>query len=63
MFLTSYKQLNSSSICNLLLIGLTLCLQVFSISIKDVSISWINVNVLEEVVPHVRVIALWMSTR
>lgn len=63
MCLTSYEQLNSSGLCDLLLIGLTLCLQVFCVSIQDVSVGWINVDVLEKVVPHVGVIALWMSTR
>lgn len=63
MRVTSYKQLDSSGLRNLLLVGLTLCLQVFGVSIQDVSIGWINVDVLEEVVPHVGVIALWMSTR
>lgn len=63
MFLTSNKQLDSPGLCNLLLVSLTLRLQVFCVSIQDVSIGWINVNVLEEVVPHVGVIALWMSTR
>lgn len=63
MRVTSYKQLDPSGLRNLLLVGLTLCLQVFDVSIQDVSIGWINVDVLEEVVPHVGVIALWMSTR
>lgn len=62
MCLTSNKQLDPSGLCNLLLKGLTLCLQVVCISVQDVSVGWINVNVLEEVVPHVRVVALWMST-
>lgn len=61
--LTSYKQLDSSGLCDLLLIGLTLRLKVLCISIQDVSIGWINVDVLEEVVPHVGVVAFWMSTR
>lgn len=60
---TSYKQVDPSGLCNLLLISLALCLQVFCVSIQNVSVGWINVDVLEEVVPHVGVIALWMSTR
>lgn len=63
MFLTSYEQLDSSSFCDLLLIGLTLCFQVLCVSIQDVSIGWLNVDMLEEVVPHVGVVALWVGTR
>lgn len=62
MCLTSYKQLNSSGLCDFLLEGLTFCFQVLCVSIQDVSIGRIDVNVLEEVVPHVGVVALWMST-
>lgn len=61
--LTSNKQLDSSSFSDLLLISLTLLLQVLCISIKNVSVGWINVNVLEEIVPHVGVVTLGMSTR
>lgn len=61
--LTSYEQLDSTSLCDLLLVGLALGLQVLCVPIQDMSVGRINVDVLEEVVPHVGVIALWVSTR
>lgn len=60
---TSNKQLNSSSLCNLLLIKLTLSLQVLGIPIQDVCIRRININVLEKVVPHVGVITFRVAAR
>lgn len=56
--LTSDKELDPSSSCYLFLKGFTLCLQISSISIKDVGVLCFYVYVLEEVIPHEGVVAL-----
>lgn len=61
--LTSNKQLNPARSLDLLFKGITLSLQVSCIPIQDVSVFWVDVNVLEEVVPHEGVVALWVVSR
>lgn len=34
--------------------------QVWSVAIENVGILGVNVNVLEEVIPHVKVVTLWV---
>lgn len=58
--LTSNKQLNAPSSCYLLLKGVTLCLQVDGVAIKDVRVLCFYIYVLEEVIPHEGVVALRM---
>ena len=60
---TSHKEINSASILDLLLKRVTLSLQVVCIAIQNVHVGGVNVNVLEEVFPHVRVVALWVVIR
>lgn len=61
--LTSNKQLNPARSLDLLFKGITFSLQVSCIPIQDVSVFWVDVNVLEEVVPHEGVVALWVVSR
>lgn len=61
--LTSHKQLDASCFSDLLFVGVALGLQVFSVPVQDVGVGWIDVDVLEEVIPHVRVVALRMRSR
>lgn len=56
--LTSDKQLDPTRSLDLLLKGITLSLQVSCIPIQNVGVFWVDVNVLEEVVPHEGVVAL-----
>lgn len=58
--LTSNKELNAPSSCDLFLEGVTLCLQVGGVAIQDVGVLWFNVYVFEEVIPHEGVVALGM---
>lgn len=61
--LTSNEQLDPTCSLNLLLKGITLSLQVSCIPIQNVGVFWVDVDVLEEVVPHERVVALWVLLR
>ena len=60
---TSNKQVNSTGVFDGLFKVIALFLEVLSISVKNVNIGWVYVNVLEEVLPHVRVVALGMIIR
>ncbi|MPC19799.1 hypothetical protein E2C01_012728 [Portunus trituberculatus] len=53
-------EFNATCFLNLLFILLTLYLKVWRITIKDVSIGWVDINVFEEVLPHEAVITLVM---
>lgn len=57
---TSHKQLDSSRNRDLLLEGFALRLQVAGVPVQNMSVVRLDVHVLEEVVPHVGVIALGM---
>lgn len=61
--LTSNKQLDPTCSLDLLFKGVTLSLQVSCISIQDMGVCWVDVNVLEEVVPHKGVVTLWVLSR
>lgn len=61
--LTSHKQVDAAGFSDLLLVGVALGLQVFSVPVQDVGVGRLDVDVLEEVVPHVRVVALGMGSR
>lgn len=52
--------MHSTSFLDLSLEAVTLDSQVWSVAIQNVCILGINVDVLEEVIPHVKVIALRM---
>lgn len=56
--LTSDKEFNPSCSLDLLLKGVALGLQVRSIPIQNVGVFRVDVNVLEEIVPHEGVVAL-----
>ena len=60
---TSNKQVNSTGVFDRLFKVIALFLEVLSISVKNVNMGWVYVNVLEEVLPHVRVVALGMIIR
>lgn len=57
---TSNKQLNPSSSLDLLFESVTLGLQVGRVPIQDMGVFWVNVNVLEEFLPHEGVVTLLM---
>lgn len=61
--LTSNEQLNPACSLDLLFKGVTLSLQVSCIPIQNVGVFWVDVNVLEEVVPHKGVVTLWVFSR
>lgn len=61
--LTSNKELNPACSLDLLLEGVALGLQVSGIPIQNVGVFWVDVNVLEEVIPHEGVVALWVLSR
>lgn len=61
--LTSNKQLNPAGSLDLLFKGVTLSLQVSCVPIQNVGVFWVDVNVLEEVVPHEGVVTLWVVSR
>lgn len=50
---TSYEQLNAPRSCYLLFKGIAFLLQVSCIAIQNVGVLRLDVDVLEEVVPHV----------
>lgn len=56
--ITSDKQLDPPGRHDLLLEGFTLCMQVSGVAVQNVGVFRLYVDVLEEVVPHERVIAL-----
>lgn len=57
---TPHKQVDAPSLLNLHFKGFTLGLEVSGIAIQDVGILGLDVHKLKEVVPHVRVITLWV---
>lgn len=61
--LTSNKQLNPACSLDLLFKGVTLGLQVSCIPIQNVGVFRVDVDVLEEVVPHKGVVTLWVLSR
>lgn len=61
--LTSNKEFNPACSLDLLLKGVTLGLQVSGIPIQNVGVFRVDVNVLEEIIPHERMVALWMLSR
>lgn len=61
--LTSNKELDPSCSLDLLLKGVALSLQVSRVSIQNVGVFRVDVNVLEEVIPHEGVVALWVLSR
>lgn len=61
--LTSDKEFNPSCSLDLLLKGITLGLQVSRIPIQNVGVFRVDVYVLEEIIPHEGVVALWMLSR
>lgn len=61
--LTSDKEFDPSGSLDLLLKGVTLGLQVSRISIQNVGVFRVDVNVLEEIIPHEGVVTLWVVSR
>lgn len=61
--LTSDKEFNPSCSLDLLLKGVALSLQVCRIPIQNVGVFGVDVNVLEEIIPHEGVVALWVLSR
>lgn len=59
---TSQEQLNATNSDDGLFVGLALRCKVCSIAVKDMNVARVNVDVLKEVVPHKRVIALGVIT-
>lgn len=61
--LTSNKQLNPTRSLDLLFEGVALSLQVSCIPVQNVGVFWMDVDVLEEVVPHEGMVALRVVSR
>lgn len=61
--LTSDKEFNPSCSLDLLLKGVALSLQVCRIPIQNVGVFRVDVNVLEEIIPHEGVVALRVLSR
>ena len=61
--LTAHKQVDPSSLPDGLFVLVALPLEVRSVSIQNVDIGRVNVNVLEEVCPHVGMVALRVVVR
>lgn len=57
---TSNKEVNSSSCFDLLLKGITLLHKVGSVTIQNMGVLRFDVNVLEEIIPHEGMVALWV---
>ena len=57
---TSHKELDATGLRYLGLVAGTLGLQVGARAVQQVHVLRVDVDVLEEVVPHVRVVALWV---
>ena len=57
---TSNKEINPSTLFNFLFIFVTLLLKVWCISIQNVYIDWVNVDMTEKLFPHVGVVTLWV---
>ena len=60
---TSHKEVNSTGVSDGLLKQVTLSLEVWSIAVQYVHVGWVYINVFEEILPHVRVVALWVIIR
>jgi hypothetical protein len=58
-----YGFVNPTYLFNHLLIVSTFCEKVRSISVEDMNVFLLDVDVIEEVVPHKAVIAFWMTFR
>lgn len=60
---TSDEQLNTASFLDFRFKSITFGNQIVGVSIKDVRVLGVNVNVLKELIPHIVVIAFGMITR
>ena len=56
----THEEVNTTCIFDHFLVVFTLCLQILGISIEDMDIFFLNVDVAKEVVPHEAMITLWM---
>ena len=54
------KQPDAACVFDHLLVLLTLSLQVFSVAVQNVSVLWVYVDVLKEVLVHEGMVALWV---
>jgi len=57
---TSNKQPDAACVFDHLLVLLALSLQIFSVAVQNVSVLWVDVDVLEEVLVHEGMVALWV---
>ena len=56
----THEQVNTTCLLNSFLIVLTFCLQILGITIEDMDILFLDINVAKEVVPHKVMVALGM---
>ena len=63
LWFTSDEELNSSDFLYLFLKLVTLLHKVWCIPVKDMDIGWVNVNVVEQVLEHVGMVALRVVPR
>ena len=60
---TAHEEVNTTSFCNHFLVVVALGDEVRSVTIEDVHVLWLDVDVVEEVVPHEAVVAFWVINR
>ena len=60
---TAHEEVDTTCLCNHFLVVVALCHEVRSVTIEDVYVLRLDVDVVEEVVPHEAVVAFWVINR
>ena len=58
--ITSNEELHSSSGFDLFFKRIAFCHQIWSVAVKDVCVSGVNIYVLEEISPHEGMVTFWV---